>query len=456
MAKHILAVHLGAESVALAVARSTLRSFRLQLLAVLDRDSDAIADIVNSRAWDCVVAGVPVDTAVFRVLKLPFHDRRRLSHAVGPALEAEVALSLDESVPAWDFTSSDGRGPVLAAMVPRHLLEDERDALSSLDIHPRMFTWEASALLEIYQRAAGPRRTFTAIDLGSDGAMVACIEEGRLRALRTCGRSDDQTTVRNVGWFVRTLEPPGARALVGGARADVLLSALREAAPGLALETLPESCPVEIAQAAAPAWRTATIVTGLALAAARSVRAPLLEFQLDGPTPATLGATRSRARQLAPWAGATAALLLTAAWIDHARLESRRTRLEAAALEVYRSAMHDDSTTGQRLKLEARSAELERRAGESGAAGASPLAVLAAMSVTVSPDVKVEFDLYSYDPPDARMRGRAESFEAVTRLQDQLRASGRFANVEVGDVHAAVGSGVEFELAVKVGSGEPA
>lgn len=456
MANHILAVHLGAESVALAVARSTLRSFRLQLLAVLERDSEAVADIVTSRTWDRVVASVPVDAAVFRILSFPFHDRRRLSHAVGPALEAHVPLTLEESVTAWDFTRADHRGPLLAAMVPRSLLEDRRQALDSLDIRPQRFVWEVSALLEIYRRAAGPGQTFTAVDLGSDGATVACFENGRLRGLRTGGRHDDETTLRNVGWFVRTLEPASARALVGGARADVLLPALREAAPGLAFETLPERCPIEIAEAAAPAWRSATTVTGLALAAGGAVEAPLIEFPVDGRVPAEYSLSQDSLRRLAPWAGTTAALFLAAAGVDHARLEGRRARLETAAERIYRSAMNDSSTVGQRLKMETRLAELEQRAQSAGGPGAStPLGVLADMSSAVPADVDVEFDLYSYDPPNARMRGRAGSFEAVTRVQESLRASGRFASVEVSGVRAAVSSGVEFELAVTV-AGEPA
>jgi len=457
MANHILAVHVGAESVALAVAQSTLRSFRIQLLAVLEHGSEAIADIVASRSWDRVVAGIAPDAAAFRLLDFPFRDRRRLGQAVGPALEAHVPLSLDDSVSAWDFTAADHRGSVLAAMVPRSLLDSQRETLSALGVQPDRFIWEASAVLEVYRRAAGPKSTFTAIDLGSDGVVVACFEEGRLCGLRTAGRGDDEATVRNVGWFVRTLEPAGARTLIGGARADVLLPALRETAPGLVLETLPEQCPVDIAEAAAPAWRRATTVTGLALAAGGTVDAPLVEFGSDGATVASTGEMRSVVQKLGPWAGATAALLLVAAGVDHARIESRRTRLESAAFRLYRSVMHEESTTGQRIKMEARVAELERRLQEGASGGGvSPLTVLADMSSTVPAELKVEFDLFSFDPPNARLRGRAESFEAVTRVQDLLRASGRFASVEVSDVRAAVTSGVEFELAVKVATGDSA
>jgi len=80
--------------------------------------------------------------------------------------------------------------------------------------------------------------------------------------------------------------------------------------------------------------------------------------------------------------------------------------------------------------------------------------VLADMSAAVPADLEVEFDLYAYDPPAVRLRGHAQNFESVTRLQDLLRGSGRFAGVEVSDVHAAVNEGVEFELSLKVQGGE--
>jgi hypothetical protein len=108
--------------------------------------------------------------------------------------------------------------------------------------------------------------------------------------------------------------------------------------------------------------------------------------------------------------------------------------------------------------MEARAAELQRRIGEAAGVGpgASPLGVLADMSAVVPGELRVEFDLYAYDPPTIRLRGRSDSFESVTRLQELLRASGRFAGVEVSDVRASVNDGVEFELTLRVGDGEQA
>jgi hypothetical protein len=458
MANNILAVQLGAESLSLAIAQASLRSSRIQLLASLERGSPAIADLVTSRTWDCVIAALPAESAAFRVLDFPFHDRRRLGQAVGPALEAHVPFSLDESLVGWDYLDGDRHGSVLAAMVARETLGFHRDGLASLNIKAQRWVWQPCAALEIYRRAAASG-SFTAIDLGADGAVVACFVDGKLTGLRTSARADDATTVRNVGWFVRTLDPSGARALVGGARADALLPALREAVPGLTLETLPERCPFEIAETAAPAWRSSTTVAGLALAAAGDVHGPVVEIAENAGAAGASVLASEPVRRLAPWAAVTAAFLLTAVGLEHARLSRQQERLEAVARRIYASVLPEGGAgAGQKMKMEARASELERRLQETGAGGSSvsPLAVLADMSALLPADIEVEFDVYAYDPPSVRLRGRSDSFEAVTRLQETLRASGRFASVEVGDVRAAVNDGVEFELALRLGAGSPA
>jgi hypothetical protein len=53
------------------------------------------------------------------------------------------------------------------------------------------------------------------------------------------------------------------------------------------------------------------------------------------------------------------------------------------------------------------------------------------------------------------MRGQGTSFEVVTRLQQVLRESTPFQNIDVGDVRSAAGgTGVEFELTIRLG-GKP-
>ena len=110
------------------------------------------------------------------------------------------------------------------------------------------------------------------------------------------------------------------------------------------------------------------------------------------------------------------------------------------------------------MKLELKLEELLRRQAElqGGTSADSALGILVAMSEAVPGDVEVEFESYAFDPPNVRLRGQASSFETVTRLQEILRTSTSYQNVDVGDVRsAASGEGVQFELTIRLGGAQP-
>ena len=150
MANHILAVHLAAGHIGFGVAESTLRSLRVTALGRMEAGSTMFADLVSDRNWDRVVASVPAEAAVFRILDFAFHDRRRLGQAVGPALEEHVPFSLDDSVASFDLVGPGRHGSVLAVMAQRAALESHLETLHAYDIWPQRLIWAPSATLEIW------------------------------------------------------------------------------------------------------------------------------------------------------------------------------------------------------------------------------------------------------------------------------------------------------------------
>jgi len=456
VANHILAVHLAGDQLAFAVAESTLRSMTVTALGRVAANSDAIADIVDEHDWDRVIASLPAEAAVFRTLEFPFHDRRKLTLAVGPALEEHVPLSLDECKASFDLIGGARRGEVLAAMAADTTIHSHLEALAVRGVVPERLIWAPSATLEVYRRAAGEDESFTAVDVGDDAAVIACFDEGRLHGLRVVRGAEQDVFIRNVAWSLRTLDPPAGRVIAGGAQAMELTAPLAEALAGMNIEQLPFDCPVPLAEGAAPGWRGSATALGLVLAAGGDLAAPVVEFALPGYDDAGIGELREQARTLAPWAVATAAALLVAGGLDYARLRQHTDQLEGHASSVFSSAMPGDADgPGLRIKMELRLAELERRQAElTGSGGyARPLAVLAEMSRSVPKQLAIEFDTYTYDPPSVRLRGHGASFEAVTRLQQVLEASRSFGDVSVSDVRsAATGDGVVFELSVQLGA----
>lgn len=457
MANHILAIHLTQERLSLAAAESTLRSLRITTLAEVAPGSEQAAAIIGDRKWDRVIATLPADLAVFRMLDLPFNDRRRLAQAVGPALEDYVPFSLDESVTGFDASGSEPGRPVLAVMTAARELAAQREALAQYGVAAERFHWAPTVTLGAYRRAVGEGAAFTAIDVSEDAAVVGCFDEHGLRSLRVVDGADDETLIRNLAWSVRTLDPPSDRVVVGGARVQQIHLGLSETLSGLRFEALPTDAPIEMPHHLETGWRSSAVVIGLVLAAADKATKPSIEFpgnerEALGP-PAEL---REAGRSLLPWAVATAAAFALAGTLEYARLSRAASHLEQRAEAIYRTAIPSGSGgTAHKTKLELRLSELERERAESATSRthAGPLAVLLQMSKQVPRELEVEFDSYIYDAPNVRLSGRGASFEVVTRLQQLLEERQAFAGVEVSDVHSAVsGDGVEFEMTILLGS----
>jgi hypothetical protein len=456
VANHILAIHLTAGRVSIAAAESTLRSLRVTTLAEVEPGSEQAANIIGDRKWDRVVSTLPSDAAVFRMLDLPFNDRRRLAQAVGPALEDYVPFSLDESVTSFDASAGvDGR-PTLAVMTADTQLANQRELLAYYGLTAERFIWAPSATLGAYRKAIGQDAAFTAIDVSEDSAVVGCFDEQGLVGMRVVDGGDDETLVRNLAWSVRTLDPPSDRIVVGGSRVQQIHLGLSETLSGLRFEALPTASPVEMPHHLETGWRSSAVALGLVLAAAGELPKPSIEFSATpggelGP-PAEL---REAGRSLLPWAALAAATFTLAGGLEYTRLWQASSQLEERAEAIYRTAMPSGSGgSGQKLKLELRLSELERLHGESASSRthAGPLKVLLEMSRQVPRELEVEFDSYIYDAPSVRLSGRGASFEVITRLQQLFESRDNFASVEVNDVHSAVsGDGVEFEMTIQLG-----
>lgn len=403
--------------------------------------------------FDRVVATLAPEAAAFRLLPLPFRDRRRVAQAVGPAIEEHVPYSLDDGVLAWDFasTSEPSSSTVLAAIADSARLAATKEALADLGIDPapQRLVWAPAAVLAAWRRALGESSSFTAVDVGDGGAVVARVEDGQLRALRVVAPCDDELLVRNVAWSLAA-SGDAARVVVSGNAASRLAGALGSRLPGVALDTLPAPCPVEgFGQGD---WRDKAALVGLLLAAGGDAPAPLLDFE-GGPASmfglAALAEFQDEARPLLRWGAAALLLGVMTVGLDYVQLFTERSALSERAEKIYVSAIPSGSGgSGRKLKLEMKLRELSGKANAGGsAAGGSPLEMLAALSREVPKNLDVVLDQVDQVPPAAKVAGHADSFEAVTKMQEALSKAGAFSRVEVKDVHAAVtGGGVEFLL----------
>ena len=433
-----------------AVVESSIGSLKVAETFDLEWKAEA-SPRLPAGPWDRVIATLPAQAAAFRILDLPFRDRRRASQAVGPAIEEHVPFSLDEGALAWDFASAQAGSRVLAALAEPSRLAAVRSRVTELAATPQRLLWAPSVVMAAYRRAIGETASFVAVDLGEDGAVIAKVEDGTTIALRVVAPCDDELLVRNTAWSLATIADEGARVVIGGRFASRLGPRIEARTPGLRLEPLPATCPVE--GFSGRDWRDDAVVVGLLLAATGDATAPLLDFEAGAGSLFGLAQLRElggEARPLLRWAAAAAALALISVGLDYVELVSQHRALAGRAEEIYTSAMPSGSGgSGRKLKMDMRLRELSGKADAASARGAagSPLALLTALSREVPKNLEVALEQVEHLPPAAKVSGHAASFETVTKMQEALQKSGAFARVEVKDVHAAVsGGGVEFLL----------
>ncbi len=460
MATNVLALHSAAGWVSAAVAESTLRSLRITALATAPVGSAPITELLASRRWDRVVCALPARAAFYRFLDLPFRDHRRLAQAVGPALEEHVPLSLDDGMTAFDTAGARRSGRVLAAMARKSTIEELSKSIEALGLAPSQWVWEPTAVLAAYRSHLDPEQSSVVVDVGVDCSIVAASDKGEITGLRVIAAATEPGFARDLGWAVRTLEAGAERAVLGGHHHEIAAETVASVLDDIRVELLPIDCPVALADRAQSAWRGLTTVVGLVLVAGGNAEPPIVSFTGSGAAPDSSSTERrDLLRRLAPWAAATGILLALAAGLDTARLMRHSARQERAAERVFATAMPGvPGGAGLRMKLDLKLEELVRRQAElqGGTSADSALGILVAMSEAVPGDVEVEFESYAFDPPNVRLRGQASSFETVTRLQEILRTSTSYQNVDVGDVRsAATGEGVQFELTIRLGGAEP-
>ena len=464
MSSKTLAVTLHRDRLAGAVVESSIGSVVVSDVFDIDAADGRALKVPVSGPFDRVVATLEPEAAAFRVLTLPFRDRRRVSQAVGPALEGHVPLSLDDGELAWDFAGSSSPTSVgtsvLAAIADTTRIDETKQRLRDAGVEsaPHKLLWSPTVILTAYRHAVGEAESFTAIDLGDSGAVVARFENGALVMMRVLAPCDDDLLVRNVAWTLGTFPGESLRTFVGGRHSARLSASLATRLPGVTLETLPSRSPAD--GLAGRDWRDHTCLAGLLLAATGDALPPALDFETGAGSIfgiQTLREIQSEAGPLIRWGVAAAVLAILAITIDYVELYSQRRALAARAEQIYTSAMPSGSGgAGRKLKMEMRLRELSGKAETSSAgSGGSPLALLAALSRDVPKNLDVTIDHVEHSPPSARVAGHADSFEAVTKMQGALEKGGAFSRVEVKDVHAAVsGNGVEFLLELVTGTVE--
>ena len=477
MPNRTLALDVGGSTLRAAVVETTLRTHRV--LGVYNGHRTPDGELgVDLRAflahhaiqWDEVVSALPGTSVTHRVLRLPFHDRRRLDQTVAFELESHLPFDIEHAVVDYQVLSHvNGEAMVLAVLAPKQAVHEHLEALAAAGLDPRVIDLASLAplnLLRVGKVAEAGLAAFVGVDV--DRTTVALLRGGVLAGLRTLSAGvvdpeDAATVARDVRWSLLALaDTPVLESLtvwLGGESAAVpAVSAALERALGVAPKILDT-----IAIDAIPTTlrgEQARFATSLGLAMRERTAERTLGIDLRR------GEFAYHREREALWRGllrvgalalVAGALALASVLLEGRQLQTRRDTVRSEVRSVFTSTLPGVRTiVNEKAQLAAEIAALEKQRKTMGRlAPSAPRTVdlLRALSAGVPDDVLLDIDELSIDEDTLRVRGSTRAYETVEGVKRGLAARPEFRDVQVKDVRSSVdGERVDFRLSMTVAS----
>ncbi|MHB1844833.1 MAG: pilus assembly protein PilM [Deltaproteobacteria bacterium] len=215
MAMRIWAIDLGAHAVKLCAIQSSFRGFEIEALesvrveavpeggAPWQAQRAALAALLAAPhpRPDATVVALPGSAVASHLLTLPFSDMRRVEQTL--AFEVEGLIPYDLSDVVYDFQQVgqlEGKTPLLVAVARKPGVRELLSMLSGLGLDPRSVMFAPTALQPLLPPDPGPLEAI--LDVGHERCGLALLESGSLvlaRASDGGGRSCTRAIERDLG-----------------------------------------------------------------------------------------------------------------------------------------------------------------------------------------------------------------------------------------------------------------
>ena len=489
MPQRILALEVAAHELKAVVIETTFRDYRVvgfygEPLASADAVSQQVRDFVrrHEAQADTVLSSLPGHLVALRTFFLPFRDRKRLDQTVPFELETQVPFGLDDMIVDYHVLRRDSEGTmVLAATVLREDLERHLTILREAGLDPKVVDLAPLATLNVLQLLGTTvPENFVYVDGNPWRTVVALFRNRHLLGLRTLtpamgvatgeieaavsgnGHAAPSATylqelVREIRWSLLAfnagpLESAFPCWLAGeGPLFDQLGAALTREL-GLSLHRLGDSPLRNIPPALRGEVERFAVPLGLALREASPSGAVGVNFR-QGEFAYHRGQDEMRR---ALWGtGALAAVLLalvvTNQYMSYQQLAGRLAALQTGIRNVFTQTLPDvhrvvDERTQLKAEIDAAQKRLQILGGLAPVSGATAIDVLRTIATAIPDSTKVDTDEYVMDPEAVRIKAKADSFEAVDAIKQQLLNTRYFGDVQVKEVKAAQDGKVDFRL----------
>ncbi len=456
----VIALDLEETAVKAALAEVSFRGVRIEALlsepvAGQGNAFDALARLMRTQVgrFDSAVCTAPQGSFSYRLLELPFADRRKLESVVPFELEGHLPFDLEGHTVSFAPLGS-RRGDshlVLATIASKDWLGSYLHSLASVGIDPVAVDLPPAAaanlLLHITRPGEGAEGL---IDVSGYRILVALAVEGRLagiRAWRLAGQGAAETAARAL-WNLSVLANAVAVEassiwIAGGASNEELLRTLRRATAARVRSVNDASL------AAVPPGlrdRQAEFVVPIGLALGQQPRlGTSIALNLRQAELAYHGKREELWRRVGRL-GALAflsILLLVAGWaVRRGREQEKIAELGSRIRSVFRQTLPEVTrVVNEKAQLEAAYADLARKRelfGNLLPSATKTIDLLRALTEAIPPDVGLDVEELTLEGGALRLSGSVPSFEAVDSLKRSLSSIPRFAATTIADVKASV------------------
>jgi len=433
-----------------------------------------------------VLTALSGDVTTVRTFALPFRDRKRLEQTVPFELEAQVPFGLDEIITDFHVLRSDKvSSTVLAALVQRKDLEEHLNLLKEAGLDPKVVDCAPLVALNVLSALPASERpdSFIFIAVDANQATIALYRDKQLAGFRGInvtppahaeaaeaaavgnGHPPDEEErsaelYRDIRWSLMALAGGSIETgmpclLLGDGVQAVRLAQVLESGLGCSVRRLDQAALKAVPAAMKTQLAGLVRPFGLALREVASADAIGVNFR-RGEFSYHRGAEEL---QRALWrtgaiAAVAVAMLFTSMYMEYDRLARRAAQLDAQVRHVFTQTVGEgvkvvDPKTQLQAEIDSTQRELEILSGIIPMGGITAVDSLRTLAAALPDSLKVDIDEFVMDTEGIRAKAKAESFEAVDAVKQQIEKANYFADVQVKDAKAAGdGKGIDFRIVI--------
>ena len=199
MSRKVLALDIRHHGVSAVIVQSSLRDNRISGFAYAPRGGEdnadgnladalnIISESLDFSGCDCV-ASLPANYFSFRNLQIPFRNRKKIQMVLPFELEPSLPYAVDEIVldfsPVRHDAATDSTD-VLAAILPRDVLDRFLEALAAFDLDPEAITIGGLPLAAYHLRQAEVPGDMLILDIDQDLATLFAAVDNQIQWIRS-------------------------------------------------------------------------------------------------------------------------------------------------------------------------------------------------------------------------------------------------------------------------------